>query len=136
MRIAGRCVFAPTISTDSGDFTFAAVSPGVYNIRVERDSFKAASANVVHVQVQQTLRQDFTLEVGQITESVQVSASADMLQAENQFLGTVVDNKGVAELPLNGRNYLGLVALALEDVVSFVPMILRTTSAVSRPARV
>jgi hypothetical protein len=100
------------VSTDSGDYTFPSVPPGVYIVRVEQPSFKTASATNVQVQVQQTLRQDFMLEVGQVTESVQVSATADMLQAENQSLGTVIDNKGVTELPLNGRNYLGLVALA------------------------
>ncbi|MBZ5618050.1 MAG: carboxypeptidase-like regulatory domain-containing protein [Acidobacteriia bacterium] len=99
-------------STDSGDSTFPAVAPGIYSIKVELASFRTATSLNVQVQVQQTVRQDITLEVGQITESVQVSASADMLQAENQSLGTVIDNKGVTELPLNGRNYLGLVALA------------------------
>jgi hypothetical protein len=62
--------------------------------------------------VQQTVRLDFTLEIGQLTESIEVSASAQMLQAENVSLGTVIENKGVTELPLNGRNYLSLVALS------------------------
>jgi hypothetical protein len=100
------------VSTASGDYTFPAVAPGVYNLRVEQASFKTASTNSVQVQVQQTLRLDFTLEVGQVTESIEVSASAQMLQAENVSLGTVIENKGITELPLNGRNYLGLVALA------------------------
>ncbi len=101
-----------TVSTDSGDYTFPAVAPGLYNIRVERTSFKTAFSKDVRVQVQQTVRLDFALEVGQVTESVVVSASAEMLQAENQSLGTVIENKGITELPLNGRNYLSLVALA------------------------
>jgi hypothetical protein len=62
--------------------------------------------------VQQTVRVDFVLQVGQVTESVEVSATADMLQTENLSLGTVVENKAITELPLNGRNYLGLVALS------------------------
>jgi len=100
------------VSTDSGDYTFPAVAPGVYNLRVEQASFKAASSSNVQVQVQQTVRLDFTLEVGQISESIEVSAAAQMLQAENVSLGTVIENQGVTELPLNGRNYLSLVALA------------------------
>ena len=100
------------VSTDSGDYTFPAVAPGVYNLRVEQSSFKAASTNNVQVQVQQTVRLDFTLEVGQLSESIEVSAAAQMLQAENVSLGTVIENQGVTELPLNGRNYLSLVALA------------------------
>jgi hypothetical protein len=101
-----------TPTTDSGDYTFPAVAPGVYSLRVEQASFKVATSTNIQVQVQQTVRQDFTLEVGAVTESIQISAAAEMLQAENQSLGTVIDNKGVTELPLNGRNYLGLVALA------------------------
>jgi hypothetical protein len=100
------------VSTDSGDYTFPAVAPGVYNLRVEHSSFKAASSSNVQVQVQQTVRLDFTLEVGQVSESIEVSATAQMLQAENVSLGTVIENQGVTELPLNGRNYLSLVALA------------------------
>jgi hypothetical protein len=100
------------VSTDSGDYTFPAVAPGVYNIRVERPAFKTASTNNVRVQVQQTVRLDFILEVGQVTESIEVSASAEMLQTENLALGTVIENKNILELPLNGRNYLGLVALS------------------------
>ena len=100
-----------TDSTGSGDYTFPSVAPGFYNVRVEQASFKTASSNV-QVQVQQTLRLDVALEVGQITQSVEVAASAQLLQAENVSLGTVIENKGITELPLNGRNYLGLVALA------------------------
>src|SRR3982750_2565222 len=101
-----------TISTDSGDYTFPAVAPGAYTVKVEKTAFKSASSTDVQVQIQQTVRLDFTLQVGQVSESVEVSASAQMLQAENVSLGTVVENKQVTELPLNGRNYLGLVALA------------------------
>jgi len=101
-----------TVSTDSGDYSFPAVAPGSYSVKVEKTAFKAATSTNVEVQIQQTVRLDFTLQVGQVSESVEVSASAQMLQAENVSLGTVIENKQVTELPLNGRNYLGLVALA------------------------
>ncbi|MBV8071353.1 MAG: carboxypeptidase regulatory-like domain-containing protein, partial [Acidobacteriaceae bacterium] len=97
-----------TVSSDSGDYTFPSVPPGVYTIKVEKTSFKAETSSHVEVQVEQSVRLDFTLVVGQVTESVQVSAQAEMLQAEDESLGTVIDNKGVTELPLNGRNYLSL----------------------------
>ena len=74
--------------------------------------FKTANANNVEVQVQQTVRLDFTLQVGQVTESIEVSALTDLLQTENGSLGTVIENAAVTELPLNGRSYLGLNALA------------------------
>src|SRR5450432_786907 len=101
-----------TASTETGDYTFPSVPPGTYNLRTEHPGFKSSSTNAIEVQVQQTVRLDLLLQVGQITESVQVSAAADLLQAENGTVGTVVDNKGITELPLNGRNYLNLVALS------------------------
>ena len=100
------------VSTDSGDYTFPSVPPGFYNLKTEHAGFKSVVSTNVEVQVQQTVRLDITLQVGQISESVEVSATADLLQAENSSLGTVIENKGVNELPLNGRNYLSLVALS------------------------
>jgi hypothetical protein len=101
-----------TATTDSGDYTFPSVAPGFYNIKFEHAGFKTGRIDNFQVQVQQTVRIDFTLQVGQITDSIEVSASAEMLQTENSTVGTVVDNKSIVELPLNGRNYLGLVALS------------------------
>ncbi|HWC97366.1 MAG TPA: TonB-dependent receptor [Candidatus Sulfopaludibacter sp.] len=101
-----------TLTTDDGDYTFPSVPPGSYLVKAEHAGFRVALASQVAVQVQQTVRQDLTLQVGQVTESVEVSASADLLQTENLAMGTVVENKLLAELPLSGRNYLSLVALS------------------------
>ena len=101
-----------TSSNAEGLYTFAAVPPGVYTIRVEHQGFKTITSTNVEVQVQQTVRLDFTLEIGQVTESVQVEAAAALLQSENATIGTVVETKNIVELPLNGREYLNLVTLA------------------------
>jgi hypothetical protein len=52
------------------------------------------------------------LQLGNVTETIEVAASALSLQTENATLGTVIDNKRIVEMPLNGRNYLQLVSLA------------------------
>jgi hypothetical protein len=101
-----------TDTTAAGDYTFPSVAPGFYNVKTEHMGFKAGTSNNVEVQVQQTVRLDVSLVVGQVSESVEVSAQADLLQAENASVGTVIENQAVVELPLNGRNYLSLVALA------------------------
>src|SRR5579872_1495657 len=67
-----------TLTTEAGDYTFPAVPPGIYNLKAEHPGFKTASSNSVEVQVQQTVRLDFTLEIGQVSESVEVSAQADL----------------------------------------------------------
>ena len=101
-----------TLTTEDGDYTFPSVPPGLYNVKAGHPGFKVAEAGNLQVQVEQSVRLDFSLEVGQVSESVEVSAAAQMLQSDDVSLGTVIENKGVSELPLNGRNYLSLVALA------------------------
>jgi hypothetical protein len=88
------------------------VPPGIYNVRVEHPGFKTTTSNNVEVQVQQSVRLDMTLQVGQVSESIEVSATAALLQSENATVGTVVETKSIVELPLNGREYLNLVTLA------------------------
>jgi hypothetical protein len=101
-----------TVTTGSGDYTFTEVPVGVYSIAATHAGFKTAASNNVQVQVQQSVRLDFSLQVGAVTQSIEVEASGVLLQADNATLGTVVENKAVNELPLNGRNYLSLVALS------------------------
>ncbi len=100
------------VSSSAGDYDFPSLPPGTYNIKTEHPGFKTATSNNVEVQVQQTVRLDLALEVGEISQSVEVSASADLLQAENATVGTVVETQSITQLPLNGREYLNLVTLA------------------------
>ena len=99
-------------STDSGDYTFSAVPPGTYTLQVKHSGFKTTQSDSFEVQVAQSVRLDFTMEIGAVNQSVEVTAVGTLLQSANASLGTVVENKAVNELPLNGRNYLGLVALS------------------------
>src|SRR3989454_7652218 len=99
------------VSNEAGVYSFPALQPGGYNIKVELPGFRTITGNV-ELQVQQSARQDFTLQVGQVSETVEVSSTADLLQAETATVGAVVENKIITELPLNGRSYLGLIALA------------------------
>jgi len=99
-------------STAAGDYTFTEVPPGTYTLQVKHAGFKASQSEAFDVQVQQSVKLDFTLQVGAVTESVDVAATGTLLQADNPTLGTVIQNKEINELPINGRNYLSLVALA------------------------
>jgi hypothetical protein len=101
-----------TVTTSSGDYEFPDVQPGVYKLQATHPDFKTDATQDVELQVQQSLRQDFTLQVGQVTQSVTVEASAALLQADNPTLGTVVPTETVSQMPLNSRNYLSLVAVS------------------------
>lgn len=101
-----------TTTNDAGLYAFPALVPGPYKIKAEKAGFKVANSEQIDLQVQQQARMDLTLTVGQVTESIEVSASAAQLATENATVGTVVGQKQIVELPLNGRNYLQLTALA------------------------
>jgi Carboxypeptidase regulatory-like domain/TonB dependent receptor len=100
-----------TFTTSDGDYAFPDVQPGNYSLQATHPDFKTDTAQL-ELQVQQSLRQDFKLQVGQVTQSVTVEASAALLQAENPTLGTVVPTQTLSQMPLNSRNYLSLVAVS------------------------
>jgi hypothetical protein len=100
-------------TTTSGDYSFPSVPPGNYILKVEASGFKVEQSNVIQLQVQQqSLRQDFALQIGQLSQSVEVSAEATLVQSENSTVGAVIETRKIDQLPLNGREYLNLVALA------------------------
>ena len=101
-----------TDSTSAGNYTLPSVPPGFYNLKTEHSGFRTTASGNIEVQVQQSVRLDITLQVGELSQTVEISAQADLLQSENASVGTVVENKAVTELPLNGREYLNLVALS------------------------
>src|SRR5687768_8546232 len=95
------------ITTNSeGLYSFPSLPPGTYELRVEQTGFKISLTDNVRLEVQQSARLDVAMEVGQVGETVTVSAAPALLNSENTTLGTVVENKIVVELPLNGRQYL------------------------------
>jgi len=101
-----------TTTNESGLYAFPALQPGTYSIRVEAKGFKAYNQTGIELQVQQNARIDIALTIGQVTEVLEVTAQGALLATENATVGTVVDQKRIVELPINGRNYLSLTGLA------------------------
>ena len=99
------------VTDNDGLFVATPLRIGVYSISVEAKGFKKAVRDNITLRVQDRLRVDFRLEVGEVTESVQVTAEAPLLQSETTSLGQVIATKPVSELPLNGRNFIQLIAL-------------------------
>lgn len=99
-------------TNDAGLYTIPALVPGIYDVKAESSGFKVANRVGVELQVQQTARVDFNLEVGQVSESIEVSGGPPLLATENATVGTVIEQKRITDLPLNGRNFLSLVALS------------------------
>ena len=70
-----------TATTDAGDYTLPSVPPGFYSLKVEHAGFTTANSKSFEVQVQQTVRLDIAMQVGQASQSIEVDAQADLLQA-------------------------------------------------------
>ncbi len=95
----------------SGIYSFPALPPGNYSVKAELQGFKTSTLPA-ELHVEQTLRVDFGLEIGTVSETTMVTGVAPLITTENATVGTVIENRRIVELPLNGRNYLQLVALS------------------------
>jgi len=98
-------------SGSDGLFTFVNLFPGQYRIDVEKPGFKHFARTGITVEVQQSTRIDAALQVGEVSQVVEVTAETPLLQSETSSLGTVVDAREANELPLNGRNIYNLATI-------------------------
>ncbi len=98
-------------TNDSGLYAFPALSPAVYTLKAEKQGFRAVERKNIEVLVGSANRIDLALEVGELTNVVEIAGGAPILQSENASIGTVIENRSIVELPLNGRNYLQLTSL-------------------------
>lgn len=101
-----------TTTNEDGLFNLPALPPGVYSIQVDAKGFPKQVRERFELQVGQVARIDVAMQIGNVAETVQVAAQAPILQTETTELGTVIENKRIVDLPLNGRNYLQLASLA------------------------
>jgi hypothetical protein len=99
-------------TNESGSYNVPFLNPGVYTITAELEGFRTSRTAGRVIQIGDVAQVNFTLEIGVVTEIVEVEASAQMLATSNTAVGTVIDNERIVELPINGRNYLNLVKLS------------------------
>jgi hypothetical protein len=101
-----------TVSTnETGNYTFPLLVVGNYDVTCESEGFKSLTARNIRLETGAQVRQDFRLEVGDVTETVEVAASAITLNTENAVVSTTIEQKRIVELPLNGRNIVQLAVL-------------------------
>jgi hypothetical protein len=95
----------------SGHYVITPLRIGHYSVRVEAPGFKSEVRSNITLDVGDRVAVDFDLAVGSVSEHVEVSTEAPLLQAETSSLGQVIGNQQVTDMPLNGRDYISLVSL-------------------------
>ena len=100
-----------TTSNENGEYVATPLRVGHYRVIVEHPGFKKAQSNIVELSVQQRAIVDVKLKVGAATETVEVTAAAELLERETSGLGEVIDSQRASNLPLNGRNFAQLALL-------------------------
>ena len=119
--VAGASVTITNVATNekrsmeadsSGKYSFVNLVPANYRVEVSKANFKRFLRDGVQVQVGQTTRIDSTLEVGNVSETIEVSTSTPLLQTESSSQSQAIEGAQVQQIPLNGRNIMNLIALA------------------------
>lgn len=100
-----------TTTSSSGDYQAPSLNPGTYSVSAEMAGFQKTKTSTFTLAVDQKVRVNIVLKPGAVTETVQVMAQALSLDTDSSAIGQLVSQKQVAELPLNGRNFMQLLLL-------------------------
>lgn len=104
--------FTRTVTTsDDGNYSLTNLPVGTYRMRVSKDGFKETSVGSVSVNVSSVTRQNITLEVGAVSEVVEITADTVQIETQTGAVGEIVSGEQVRELPLNGRSFVQLTQL-------------------------
>lgn len=92
------------VANQAGNYTVTSLPVGTYVVKSELIGFKTAATRPIQVEAMQIVRIDFTLELGAVAETVEVTAQTPVLQTETATVGEVISGTTLESLPLNGRN--------------------------------
>jgi hypothetical protein len=108
----GTNISVTTVTNDRGSFTIPSLRPGDYSLAAEAPGFTKTVRSGLTLQVAQVARVDVTLQAGQLSETVQVTGASPLLETQTSSRGSVIDQRKIVELPLNGRDYTQLALLS------------------------
>jgi hypothetical protein len=111
VRETNKNTSATFVTDSTGTYTAPFLVPGTYAVEAHVQGFKKWVREGIILQVNQRARVDVTLEVGGIEETTTVVASSPLLNTDSSEVGTVIEERAIKELPLNGRNFATLVYL-------------------------
>jgi len=100
-----------TVTDESGSYLITQLPPGPYTLSVEAVGFRKTVQNNLRLEVSQRARVDIKMQLGQVTETVEVVGAAPLLESQSSTLGSVVSQRLVGDIPLNGRNFVTLAIM-------------------------
>jgi hypothetical protein len=113
-----------TETSGDGAYTFPGLPIGTYELTVTKAGFRSYKQSEITLQVNQTLGVNVTLQLGDVTQTIEVVGQAALLQTETSSQGQVVEQRRLADLPLDGRNPIALASLVAGATVVNAPAIL------------
>jgi hypothetical protein len=99
-------------TNETGFYTAPFLPTGTYRITAEKAGFSTVSRDNLKLDVDQIARVDFSLRIGTVAETIEVTAAAALLESETTTMGQVIEQKRIVEMPLNLRNYLELAKIS------------------------
>ena len=101
-----------TVSDEQGRYTLPNLPVGPYRLEVSAPGFKGFSQSGIVLQVGNNVQVNVTMQVGSVSESIEVTASAGMVETKDTAISQVIDEKRIVDLPLNGRQPTQLILLS------------------------
>jgi hypothetical protein len=111
VKNVGTNITQTAVTDSDGNYVITPVSAGVYVMTVSAAGFSTSTTSNIVLQVGQTAREDLQLKVGATSTTVQVTAEIPLLSTDTATIGTVVTNRQLTDLPLNGRGFFRLAEL-------------------------
>jgi hypothetical protein len=104
----GTGLVRTVVSDSAGEYTVPSLPTGTYTVTGELSGFKTVTLTNITLGVDQRVRIDLQLEVGNMTETVTIEARTPLVQTSSSELGTTIEEEQIRTLPLNGRNFVSL----------------------------
>ena len=105
-------VVVSTKSNEAGNYVLPFLVPGLYTVTAEIQGFRKYERKNIQIRVNENVPLDIEMTVGEVTQSIEITAESPLLQTAEASLGQVVDERRITELPLFAGNALDLVHLA------------------------
>jgi hypothetical protein len=110
-RMSEQQFVRTTVSNEEGFYNLQAMPPGTYDITVESKGFQKLTQTGIELTINQNLRVDAVLQVGSVETQVTVAAAAPLVDTTSATMSGLIDDRRVVDLPLNGRNVIGLARI-------------------------